>query len=330
MKPTTRLSFLHLLILLLGASGAGFMPAWANEPKKPVVPEVEVKKFKYADEQGETGRSGYVYKRALRPSEEEPKPKVWEPAKDPKTAQKEEHGKADAHGAPDAHGKPDAHGEKKVEKKDDGHGEPKKEEKKKDDKKGGDAHGAADAHGGGGGHGDAHGKAKAPEPTFSAVYDPAVIKLDGTHRPLTKAVQSNTYADYFLCRKTITDKYRDTVLDEINTFADRMGLPRAKDTPCMVKVAKANTKLPGAIYIEFYVDELAAKECIKLGECGSTRLMMLYPKDKTGKKSKEVYRSYVITDEHKYRRSSFCVSPQGQLLGEKSCYVAVNPDWLFN
>jgi hypothetical protein len=316
MKPTIRFTLLHLFVLLLGALGFGLPPAWANEPKKPVVPEVEVKKFKYVDEEGEKGRSGYVYKRALRPNEDEPKPKPWEPAKEPKAAEKEEHGKADAHG------KPDAHGEKKVEKKDDGHGEPKKEEKKKDDKKGGDGHG--------GGHGDAHGKAKAAEPSVSAVYDASVIKLDGTNRPLTKAVQSNAYADYFLCRKTITDKYRDTVLDEINTFADQMGLPRAQDTPCMVKVAKPNTKLPGAIYIEFYVDELAAKACIKNSDCGSTRVMMLYPKDKTGKKSKEVYRSYVLTDERKFRRASFCVTPQGQFLGEKSCYVAVNPDWLFN
>lgn len=316
MKPTPRFVFFRWLALLLGALAVGFTPAWANEPKKSAAPDEEVKKFNYANEAGEKGRSGYVYKRALRSDVGEPQPKVWEPAKDPKLAQKEEPGKADAHG------KPDAHGEKKVEKKDDGHGEAKKEEKKKDDKKGGDGHG--------GGHGDAHGKSKAPEPTFSAVYDANIIKLDSTNRPFTKAVQTNDYADYFLCRKTITDKYRDTVLEEMNTFSDRMGLPRAQDTPCMVKVAKAKTKLPGAIFIEFYVDEAAAKACIKNSECGSTRVMMLFPKDKTGKKSQEVFRSYVLTDERKFNRASFCVSPQGQLLGEKSCYVAVNPDWLFN
>ena len=57
---------------------------------------------------------------------------------------------------------------------------------------------------------------------------------------------------------------------------------------------------------------------------------MLFPKDKTGVKSKDVYRSYVLTDERKYVRSSFCVSPDGKLLGEKNCYVALHPDWLFN
>jgi len=301
-----------LLALLLGAMAVGPTPLWANEPKKSAAPEEEVKKFNYANEAGEKGRSGYVYKRALKSNPGEPTLVPWEPAKDPKLAQKEEQGK------PDAHGKKDEHGEKKVDKKDDGHGEAKKEEKKKDDKKGGD------------GHGGGHGKAKAPEPVYSAVYDPKVIKLDSANRPFTKAVQTNAYADYFLCRKTITDKYRDTVLAEMNTFADRMGLPHAQETPCMVKVAKANTKLPGAIFIEFYVDDAALKACIKNSDCGSTRVMMLYPKDKTGKKSQEVYRSYVLTDERKFLRSSFCVSAQGQLLGEKSCYVAVNPDWLFN
>jgi hypothetical protein len=133
-----------------------------------------------------------------------------------------------------------------------------------------------------------------------------------------------------VCHKNIKATYRDTVLAEMNTFADRMGIPRAQDMPCMIKVAKANTKFPGSIYIEFYVDDKAEKACIKKGECGSTRLMMLHPKDKTGKKSKELYRSYVLTDEKKFRRANFCVSPEGQLLGEKHCYVVLNPDWLFN
>lgn len=307
MKLTPRSVFLRLLALLLGASAFWFSPAWASDPKKSAPAEGEVKKLNYANESGENGRSGYVYKRVLKSNPGEPTLVPWEPVKDPKLTQKEEQGKSDSKA------KPDAQGEKKADKKDDA-GEAKKEEKKKDDKKGGDA----------------KAKAQAPELPLSAVYDAKVIKLDSSNRPFTKAVQTNDFADYFLCRKTITDKYRDTVLEEMNTFADRMGLPRAQDTPCMVKVAKAKTKLPGAIFIEFYVDEAAVKACIKNNECGSTRVMMLYPKDKTGKKSQEIYRSYVLTDERKFVRASFCVSPQGQLLGEKSCYVAVNPDWLFN
>jgi hypothetical protein len=164
----------------------------------------------------------------------------------------------------------------------------------------------------------------------SAVYDPAIIKLDGNNRPLTPVVFTNKFADYFVCHKTIKTKFKETVLAEMNTFADRMGLPRAQDMPCMIKIAKANTKFPGAVYIEFYTDVKAEKECIKMGECGSTRLMMLFPKDKTGLHSKELYRSYVLTDEKKFRRANFCVSPDGQFLGEKHCYVVLHPDWLFN
>ena len=290
------------------------LPVWANDPpKKPAAKEEPPKpKFEYIEEEGELGRSGYIYKRVAKPKFEEPKelPKA-EPKEAHKPEPKDDHGKKnDGHGAPP----------KKEEKKDDGHGAPpKKDEKKKDD-------------GHGGGHGGGHGKdAKKPAPpAVSAVYDSAVIKLDGNNRPLTPVVFTNAYADYFVCYKTIKDKYRETVLAEMNTFADRMGLPHAQDMPCMIKVAKPKTKFPGAIYIEFYVDEQAEKACIKKGECGSTRLMMLHPKDKTGIKSKEVYRSYVLTDEKKFRRANFCVSPDGQFLGEKHCYVALNPDWLFN
>ena len=321
-------------------------PAFANDPpKKPAAKEEPPKpKFNYAEEEGEHGRSGYVYKHVVKPAFEEPKelPKA-EPKEahkpEPKDSheKKDDHGKPDDHGKKDDHGKPDDHGKKddghgapkKEEKKDDGHGAPpKKEEKKKDD-----SHGAPkkdDGHGGG--HGGGHGKEdkKPAVAPVSAVYDPAIIKLDGNNRPHTPVMFTNKFADYFVCHKTIKDKYRETVLAEMNTFADRMGLPRAQDMPCMIKIAKPNTKFPGSVYIEFYTDVKAEKECIKLGECGSTRLMMLHPKDKTGIKSKDIYRSYVLTDEKKFRRANFCVSPDGQLLGEKHCYVVLNPDWLFN
>lgn len=299
-STSTFFAFSLVLTSLFGSS------VWASDPPK----KAEVKeepKINYVEEAGELGRRGNVYKRVAKPKFEEPEvvPKAPFP-EPPEPTKKEDSGKKDG-----GQGEP-----KKDEKKDDGQGAaPKKDEKKKDD-----------------GHGGGHGKdaKKSEVPSYSAVYDSAVIKLDPNNRPFTPVVFTNTYADYFVCHKTIKAKYRDTVLAEMNTFADRMGLPRAQDMPCMIKVAKANTKFPGSVYIEFYVDEKAEKACIKKGECTSTRLMMLHPKDKTGKKSQELYRSYVLTDEKKFRRANYCVSPEGQLLGEKHCYVVLNPDWLFN
>ncbi len=307
-----RFSYSLLFALAMVLTNLVGTPVFASDPpKKAVKEEPPAPKFEYVDEKGEEGRGGYIYKRVAKPKFEEPKevPKA-EPKEPPKPEK-------------------DSHGKKDEKKKDDGHGEPKKEEKKKDD-----GHGdpKKDAKKGGDGHGGGHGKdAKKKEaPAVSAVYDAAIIKLDGNNRPFTPVVFTNAYADYFVCHKTVNSAYRDKVLAEMNTFADRMGLPRAQDMPCMVKVAKAKTKFPGAVYIEFYVDDKAEKECIKKGECGSTRVMMLFPKDKTGIKSKEIYRSYVLTDEKKFRRANFCVSPDGQFLGEKNCYVAIHPDWLFN
>ena len=305
MRFSTSTFFAFILVL---TNLAGFS-AWANDPpKKPVVKEEP--RINYVEEAGEAGRRGNVYKRVAKPKFEEPEPipkapfpAPPEPSDPPK---KEGSGKKD-----DGHGDP-----KKEEKKDEGKGAaPKKDEKKKDD-----------------GHGGGHSKdAKKPEvAALSAVYDSSVIKLDVNNRPLTPVAFTNEHADYFVCHKTIKAKYRETVLAEMNTFADRIGIARTQDMPCMIKVAKANTKFPGSIYIEFYVDDKAEKACIKKGECGATRLMMLHPKDKTGKKSQELYRSYVLTDEKKFRRANFCVSPEGQLLGEKHCYVVLNPDWLFN
>jgi hypothetical protein len=307
-----RFSISPLLAAALVLTSLIGSPALANDPpKKPAAKEEPPKpKFDYIEEEGEKGRSGYVYKRVAKPKFEEPEPipkaPFPEPPEPPEPPKKDDHGKKD-----DGHGAP-----KKEEKKDDGHGAPpKKDEKKKND-----------------GHGGGHGKdAKKPAaPAVSAVYDPAIIKLDGNNRPLTPVIFTNKFADYFVCHKTIKAKFKETVLAEMNTFADRMGLPRAQDMPCMIKIAKANTKFPGAVYIEFYTDVRAEKECIKMGECGSTRLMMLFPKDKTGIKSKELYRSYVLTDEKKFRRGNFCVSPEGHFVGEKHCYVVLHPDWLFN
>jgi hypothetical protein len=308
-------SFLsHALVCLLVVLLSGLnTSAFASEPKKPE-PVKEEKKFKYVEEDGESAR-GYTYKRVAKDPFEEPKPVPKEEPKPPPKAESK-----------DAHAKDDGHGKPAEKKKDDGHGdghEPKKEEKKKDDKKKDDGHG--------GGHGGGHGKeTKKEPPTASTLYSSDIIKLDGNNRPFTAISRSTKMADYYLCRDVVTTKFRTIVLNEMNTFADRMGLPRAQDKPCMVKIAKPNTKFPGAVYIELYPDERAAVACMQLGECGSTRLVMLFPKDKTGTHSQDIFRSYVLTDERKYQRGAFCVSPQGQLLGEKNCYVLINPDWLFN
>lgn len=306
--PLLRISL--YCIVLIGAVCA--TPVLASEAKKEP-PKVEEKEVKYVNEPGEAGRAGQVYKRVEREKYDEPQFKPKEPpAPPPKPEPKD-----DGHGKKD-----DGHGKKEEKKKDDDHGAPKKDEKKKDDKKK-DAHGK-DPHGK-----DAHAK-KAEAPALSGLYDAKQIKLDAAHRPFTQPTRSTKHADYFLCRGILRDKFRQTILAEMNTFADRMGLPHAMEMPCMVKIAKPNAKFPNAIYVEFYTDDKAALACMRGGDCGATRLMMLFPKDKTGKKSKEIYRSYVLTDEHQYTRGSFCVSPEGQFLGEKNCYVTLNPDWLFN
>jgi hypothetical protein len=151
------------------------------------------------------------------------------------------------------------------------------------------------------------------------------------NRPLTPVVQKNEFADYFLCHKTVPPKYQEIILNEMNTFADRMNLPRAQDLPCMVKITKPNTKFPGAVFIEFYVDEKSAASCIRLNNCVSTRLVMLYPKDKKAKTVQEIYRSYVLTDD---RINTNAVLSAFHLRVScwvrKNCYVALHPDWLFN
>lgn len=300
----SRFLFIHCACWFFVALAGFSAPALASDAPKP---PPEEKKPNYAKEEGAIGRSGTVYKRILKDARGEPEPL---PKEEPKPTETKKEAK-------DAHGKADEHAPKKEEAHDDGHGAPAKEEKKKDAKK-------DDGHGGG------HGAPKKEEPTVSTLYDPAVIKLDGNNRPLTPVVQKNSHADYFLCHKTVPKKYQEIILNEMNTFADRMNLPRAQDLPCMVKITKPQTKFPGAVFIEFYVDEKSAASCIRLNNCISTRLVMLYPKDKKAKTVQEIYRSYVLTDERKYKRSSFCVSPEGQLLGEKNCYVALHPDWLFN
>lgn len=297
--------FIHCVCWFFMTLAGLSAPSFASDAPK--APPPKEKEPTYANEQGATGRSGNVYKRVLKDPSGTPEPLSKEEPK-PTETKKE---------AKDEKAKDDDKAAKKEEKKDDGHGAPAKEEKKKDAKK-------DDGHSGGQ-------KAEKKEPPpLSNLYDPAVIKLDANNRPLTPVVQKNEFADYFLCHKTVPPKYQEIILNEMNTFADRMNLPRAQDLPCMVKIAKPHTKFPGAVFIELYVDEKSAASCIRLNNCISTRLVMLYPKDKKAKKVQEIYRSYVLTDERKYKRSSFSVSPDGQLLGEKNCYVALHPDWLFN
>lgn len=262
----------------------------------------------YIPEKGVEAR-GYTYKRVARDAKGEPEPVSKAPP------------------AP-----PPAKEDKPAEKKADGHGEqPKKDDKKKDEKKKEDKKDAkAKGHGGGAAeHGGKEAKVE-KKIELSKVYARSVIRLGLDNRPLTPVIHTNRHAEYFLCRDTITERFRATLLDEMNTFSDQMGLTRAQDLPCMIKIAKPGTKVPGAVFVEFYVDESAARTCIRGGECGETRLVLLMPKDKSGKSPQDIYRSYTLTDASKIKRADYCVSPQGQLLAKKSCYVHLHPDWLFN
>jgi|GEM_PF-1345522 len=319
--PLRRRSSLRPLLLAL-ILAIGPACAWASgggghgeEAKKEA--EAAPKEPSYVNEKGVEAR-GYTYKRVARDDKGEPEPVPKAPPAPPPVKE-----------------------DKAAEKKDEGHGggghgeEPKKEDKKKEEKKEAKAegHGGGGGEHGGGGHGGGHGgkEAKAEKKIeLSKVYARSVIRLGLDNRPLTPVLHSNPYADYFLCRDTISERYRDTLLDEINTFADQMGLARAHALPCTVKVAKPGTKVPGAIFVEFYVDEAAARACIRGGECGETRLVLLMPKDKSGKSPQDIYRSYTLTDAKKYKRADYCVSPRGQLLAKKNCYVHLHPDWLFN
>ena len=303
------------LLLLAGWLLVGPATVWASgggEAAKKEDAEPPPKEPTYIKEKGVEAR-GYTYKRVARDDkgEPEPVPKAPPPPKEDKPAEK----KAEGHGG-GGHGEEGKKDDKKKEKK----------EEKKDTK--------AEGHGGGGEHGGGgHDSKPAPAEKkieLSRLYPRSVIRLGLDNRPLTPVVHSNEYADYFLCRDTITDLYRDNLLDELNTFADEVGLARAQALPCMVKIAKPGTKVPGAVFVEFYVDEAAARACIRGGECAETRLVLLMPQNRSGKKPQDIYRSYTLTDGKKYKRADYCVSPRGQLLAKKNCYVHLHPDWLFN
>ena len=313
-----RRSLLRPLLLALGLL-AGSTLAWANsgggEAKKDAEPPP--KEPTYIKEQGVDAR-GYNYKRVAREEKGEPEPvpkapPAPAPVKEDKGAEK----KAEGHGG--------GHGE-----------EPKKDEKKKEEKKEDKKEAKSEGHGGGGEHGGGgggHGEKEAKvekKIQLSKIYARSLIRLGADNRPLTPVMHSNRHADYFLCRDTLADRYRDTLIDEMNTFSDQMGLARVQALPCMVKIAKPGTKVPGAVFVEFYVNEAAARTCIRGGECGETRLVLLMPKDLKGKSPQEIYRSYTLTDATKYKRADYCVSPRGQLLASKNCYVHLHPDWLFN
>ena len=306
--------FLLVVCLLVGPA-----VAWASggaEAAKKEDAEPPPKEPTYIKEKGVEAR-GYTYKRVARDDKGEPEPVPKAPLAEPAAKEnKSGEKKAEGHG-----GGHDAAPEK---------GDKKKDEKKKEDKKDDKKEAKAEGHGGGGGeHGGKEAKVE-KKIQLSKVYARSVVRLGLDDRPLTPVVHSNRYADYFLCRDTISDRFRATLLDEMNTFSDQLGLTRAQDLPCMIKIAKPGTKVPGAVFVEFYVDEGAARTCIRGGECGETRLVLLMPRDKSGKSPQDIYRSYTLTDATKLKRGDYCVSPRGQLLAKKSCYIHLHPDWLFN
>jgi hypothetical protein len=306
-----------LLLILVLATGMGVARANA-EKEEPPEPQEDVN---YVDEKGVRGRGGYMYKHVAREDAGKPETKPKQPYKPPVKEEKKAEGE---HGGEGGEG-----GEKKEEKKEEKKDEKKDKKEDKKDKKAEGEHGGGEHEGGG--HGG-HEEKKPPPLVPSTIYDPKIIKLTTLNHPFKPALRTTPTADYYQCKDLLSDKYRDIVFNELSTFSDQMGLPRPMPSPCMIKIAKPGTKFPDAVFVEFYEDDNASIKCQKYGHCGSNRLMMMYidEKDKDTKGFKPIYRTYVLTDEKQYKRGSFCVAPDGHLLGERNCYVILHPDWLFN
>ena len=91
-----RFSFSPLIVAALVLTSLIGSPVLASDPpKKPAAKEEPPKpKFDYIEEEGEKGRSGYVYKRVAKPKFEEPEPIPKAPFPEPpEPPKKDDHGK---------------------------------------------------------------------------------------------------------------------------------------------------------------------------------------------------------------------------------------------
>lgn len=166
------------------------------------------------------------------------------------------------------------------------------------------------------GKADAHAK-DAPDSKSRKTFEgiEPLFYLDAKRRPYIDPFHKTESDEYFICRGTIGEWYRQVLAKDFNTLAERDDLPEVTGSTCALHLINTRTgkKLP-IVSVEMYPSTDDMRSCVLADTCPHLRSVILYVKDRT------LYRTFILGDAKKKIRRQYCLDNQANILAEKSCW----------
>jgi hypothetical protein len=164
--------------------------------------------------------------------------------------------------------------------------------------------------------GDASGKDAAeskPRKTFEGIEP--LFYLDPKRRPYIEPFHKTETDEYFICRGTVGEWYRQVLANDFNKLAERDDMPSVTGSTCSLHLINTRTgkKLP-IVSVEMYPSTDDMRSCVLADTCPHLRTAILYVKERT------LYRTFILGDAKKKIRRQYCLDNQSNILAEKSCW----------
>jgi len=139
--------------------------------------------------------------------------------------------------------------------------------------------------------------------------------LDSKRRPFIEPFHKTDSDEYFICRGTVGEWYRQLLAQDFNKLAERDGMPPVSGSTCALHLIATHSgkKLP-IVAVEMFPGADDMRSCVLAETCPQLRTVMLYVKDRT------LYRTFILGDAKRRVKRHYCLDNQSKILAEKSCW----------
>ncbi len=144
-----------------------------------------------------------------------------------------------------------------------------------------------------------------------------MLMINDEFEPLVQPRYVQLKRDIYDCKGMIAPWVQQMLIDEFNFLAKRSKLQQMVEPVCVMYLEKDLGPKTGRFSVHFYENETELEKCSTNLRCKLKRarnvVLVL--------KNEHVYRSYFLSDFVNEKYFLYCVNPQGELIGNSTCYT---------
>ena len=144
-----------------------------------------------------------------------------------------------------------------------------------------------------------------------------MMMVNDEFEPLVPPRYVQLKRDIYDCQGMVAPWLQKILVDEFNFLARRSKLQQMHDPVCVMYLEKDLGPKTGRFSVHFYENELELEKCSTNLRCKmkmARNVVLVLKNDR-------VYRSYFLSDFVNEKYYLFCVNPNGELIGNNTCYT---------